>query len=307
VNAVAAAAGYVAFWAALIALPAEHPAAPSVATIAAHRPGASAWAGGAAHHVYEVVDRRARGLAPAQRTGVARAILEEAARATMDPLLVLAVIQVESAFDPQAVSGAGAVGLMQLLHPTMRQELERSRLGSADPLDPVANVRAGVRYLERLLGVFDDLELALMAYNAGPNRIRRHLRDGGIPERFLGYPRNVVRALRRHAAAADLLARGPASQRLCIAHAAPPSDFPSGIGGGAGAPSATPDAVRSASPAVVALAGAPVRSSRLPGRGGAPGARGDDARTEEGLSDDGLGQEWLGEDGHGAGAGPPSS
>jgi len=193
----AIAAGYVAFWVALIAVSAPRAApASDVRALASHRTGSGAnWS--AAQRVYDEVERRMREVGPAQRTRVARAILEEAARAAMDPLLVLAVIEVESRFDAHAVSGAGAVGLMQLLDPTMREEVERSRLASADPYDPVANVRAGVRYLSRLVTAFDDIELGLLAYNAGPNRIRRHLREGAVPERLRAYPRTVARELRR--------------------------------------------------------------------------------------------------------------
>jgi hypothetical protein len=156
-------------------------------------------------------------VGPAQRTRIARAILEEAGRAAIDPLLVLAVIEVESGFDAHAVSDAGAIGLMQLLDPTMREEVERSGLASADPHDPVANVRAGVRYLSRLVSAFRDVELGLLAYNAGPNRIRRHLRGGAVPARLLAYPRAVARELQRLGASA-----GPGSGevgRLAAAHA----------------------------------------------------------------------------------------
>jgi soluble lytic murein transglycosylase-like protein len=86
---------------------------------------------------------------------------------------------------------------MQLLEPTMRRELERSRLPPADPRDPVANVQAGVRYLRRLVDAFGDMDVALMAYNAGPNRIRGHRRQGGIPERFHVYPQKVRKELER--------------------------------------------------------------------------------------------------------------
>jgi hypothetical protein len=141
--------------------------------------------------VYEELDRRARGLAPEERARVARAILEEASRAELAPLLVLAVIQVESRFDPRAVSPVGAVGLMQLMVPTLRAELADAP--RADPFDPVANVRAGVRYLGRLVGTFSDVELALVAYNAGPGRLRRHLETGGVPDRLRAYPRDVLR------------------------------------------------------------------------------------------------------------------
>jgi soluble lytic murein transglycosylase-like protein len=86
---------------------------------------------------------------------------------------------------------------MQLREPTMRRELARSGLALEDPHDPVANVQAGVRYLRRLLDAFGREEVALMAYNAGPNRILGYLRDGEVPERFLVYPRRVKAELRR--------------------------------------------------------------------------------------------------------------
>ena len=110
---------------------------------------------------------------------------------------MLALIYVESTFDPHAVSSAGAVGLMQLAQPTFRRELARSGLGLRDPRDPVTNVRAGVRYLRRLIDAFGEQDVALMAYNAGPNRIRGHLRRGEIPKRFRVYPHKVNGELER--------------------------------------------------------------------------------------------------------------
>ncbi len=129
--------------------------------------------------------------APLLHRRLARAILAEAELAGVDPFLVLALIHVESSFDPAAVSRSGAVGLMQLVEPTLRREMERSGLRATNPLDPVTNVRAGVRYLRRLIDAFGEVDLALMAYNAGPNRIRGHLRRGEIPKRFQVYPRAV--------------------------------------------------------------------------------------------------------------------
>ena len=78
----------------------------------------------------------------------------------------------ESGFDPAAVSPAGAIGLMQLMPQTARE------LG-VDPRDPVQNIRGGAAYFRRQLDRFDgDLERALAAYNAGPERVERH---GGVP------------------------------------------------------------------------------------------------------------------------------
>ncbi|HET9593983.1 MAG TPA: lytic transglycosylase domain-containing protein, partial [Anaeromyxobacteraceae bacterium] len=166
---------------------------------------------------------------PAVHGRVAHAIVAEAGLAELDPLLVLAVIGVESRFDPRAVSSAGAVGLMQLREPTMRREVERSGLRSADPRDPVANVQAGVRYLRRLVDAFGDLDLALMAYNAGPSRIRAHLRQGQVPKRLHHYPRKVKdelerlrRALSEGTAEASELAVGEAPRAAPVAMATMP-------------------------------------------------------------------------------------
>jgi soluble lytic murein transglycosylase-like protein len=140
---------------------------------------------------------RVPALADEDRARLAETIVDEAAAARIDPLLVLALIEVESSYDPRAISVAGARGLMQLLPTTMRSEAERSRIAFADPHDPVANVQAGVRYLRRLIDAFGREEVALMAYNAGPNRILGYLREGGVPELFRDYPRRVKAEHRR--------------------------------------------------------------------------------------------------------------
>jgi soluble lytic murein transglycosylase-like protein len=135
-------------------------------------------------------------LSQGERSRLAATVVLEADAARIDPLLVLALIEVESSFDPDATSIAGARGLMQLRDATLLRELERQRL-SGDPRDPTVNVQAGVRYLRRLLDAFGGEDVALMAYNAGPNRILGYLREGGIPARFQVYPRRVRAELRR--------------------------------------------------------------------------------------------------------------
>lgn len=91
-----------------------------------------------------------------------------AAEYRLPKALVHAVIRAESAYDPTAVSHAGAVGLMQLMPGTAE------RYGVSDREDPLSNMRGGVRYLRDLLDMFDDnLMLALAAYNAGEGAVIR--------------------------------------------------------------------------------------------------------------------------------------
>jgi hypothetical protein len=143
-----------------------------------------------------LLSERMSGLPEAERVRLADVIYEEARTASLDPLFVLAVIAVESGFDHVAESEAGAVGLMQLRPATLQSEAERSKLrGDLD--DPAVNVRAGVRYYRRLVRTFGSTDLALMAYNAGPNRILRYMEEGEIPERFHDYPRRIQQELGR--------------------------------------------------------------------------------------------------------------
>ena len=96
-----------------------------------------------------------------------------AVRHNLDPNLIRAVIHVESSGRHDAVSHAGAMGLMQLMPRTAES------LGVTDPFDIRQNIDGGSAYLRRMLDMFDDdLSLALAAYNAGAGAVRRH---GGIP------------------------------------------------------------------------------------------------------------------------------
>lgn len=91
----------------------------------------------------------------------------------LDPKLVVAMIEAESAWDPKARSSKGALGLMQLMPETA------ARFRVRDPLDPRKNVEGGVRYLRLLLDRFDqNLTFALAAYNAGETVV---VKRGGIP------------------------------------------------------------------------------------------------------------------------------
>lgn len=102
----------------------------------------------------------------------------------VDEKLLHAVIQAESAYHAQAVSSAGAVGLMQLMPDTAK------RYGVRDRTDPVQNVYGGTRYLKDLLAMFNsNLTLAIAAYNAGEGAVKKY--NNSIPP----YPetRNYVK------------------------------------------------------------------------------------------------------------------
>jgi len=91
--------------------------------------------------------------------------------------LLKAMIHVESNFNPNAISKAGAIGLMQI----MPKNLKEFKL--SDPFNPRENVMAGTRYVKRLLKRFDsDLSLTLAAYNAGPGAVDKHQNIPPYPE-----------------------------------------------------------------------------------------------------------------------------
>lgn len=156
-------------------------------------PGLEGWTA----RLEALIEERSPGMPELGRRRVARAVVEESRLAGLDPLLAAAIIDVESRFDVGALSGRGARGLMQLRPATMALEAARHGMAAGDPHDPVTNVRLGIRYFRRLLDTFGREDRALMAYNAGPNRIGGHLQRGGIPERFWVYPDRVFAEHRR--------------------------------------------------------------------------------------------------------------
>jgi soluble lytic murein transglycosylase-like protein len=148
----------------------------------------------------------ARATAPAARSApspwtarFADAIKAAVERYRVDRRLVEAVITVESAGNPWAVSPKGALGLMQLM------PARAAELGVKNPLDPQQNIDGGVRHLRDLLQRFTgNVTLALAAYNAGEAAVRTH---GGVPP----YPetREYVRKIGALYDGAGLLDGGP--------------------------------------------------------------------------------------------------
>jgi soluble lytic murein transglycosylase-like protein len=107
----------------------------------------------------------------------------------IDPALLRGLIRQESNFDPNARSGAGAVGLTQLMPGTA------ASLGVTNPLDPAQSIDGGARYLRQQLDAFGgDVQKALAAYNAGPGAVRRY---GGVPP--YGETQNYVRQVMAYA------------------------------------------------------------------------------------------------------------
>jgi len=96
-------------------------------------------------------------------------IAEAAERYKLNPAIIRAVMQTESAFNAMAVSPVGALGLMQLM-PDVATEL-----GAEDPMDPRQNIMAGARYLRQLLDEHrGNVKLALASYNAGPGAVAKY-------------------------------------------------------------------------------------------------------------------------------------
>ena len=136
---------------------------------------------------------------------IARFIMGYAEYYGLDPALLRAIIQVESNFNPTAVSPKGARGLMQLM------PLTAAALHVLDPFDPGENIRAGAAEVRRLLDRFHgDMRLALAAYHAGEGRVMQYL---GVPP-LKSTQTYVERVLRTHKALMEGQDASPVEDKL---------------------------------------------------------------------------------------------
>jgi len=149
-------------------------------------------------------------------------IAEASARFALPPNWIAAVMRAESAFDPHAVSSAGALGLMQVMPRTYAELRIRHGLGP-DPFDPRDNILAGAAYLREMYDRFGAPGF-LAAYNSGPRRYQAHL----------SHARPLPPETRRYVAAVAPAVVGQAGPAEITSRAEVPSVFVS-LGGGSGA------------------------------------------------------------------------
>ena len=131
-----------------------------------------------------ILQERAPVLDELAREGVARVLVNAEAKRGLPVLMMLALIEQESSFNPRAIGPRGSLGLMQIRPFVGRDLCARNGYvwqGDRTLFDPVQNVRLGTTFLAELRDAFDDVDLALTAYNMGPTRLRRLLNRGQMP------------------------------------------------------------------------------------------------------------------------------
>lgn len=136
--------------------------------------------------VTQYAEKGLKGRWKGQSSKVAQAIIDSGIRHGFDPLLILAVIQNESRFDPVVIGSHGEIGLMQIKPDTAEWIAKKIRMkwNGPDTLrDPVANIKLGTAYLAMLRSKFSfDKDLYLAAYNMGAKNLNRLLSDNERPQ-----------------------------------------------------------------------------------------------------------------------------
>jgi soluble lytic murein transglycosylase-like protein len=134
--------------------------------------------------IYSIIKSHRPEIADSEIWNVAQVILEESSKRELDPLLVLALIRIESGFQYTPVSPSGARGIMQIMPDTGKSlakslgreyGLRPSAFSMESLDDPLLNIQLGIYYLHGLKKQFRDLSLTLSAYNAGPLEIQSRL------------------------------------------------------------------------------------------------------------------------------------
>lgn len=138
--------------------------------------------------MHSVLATRAQRLETRDQHAVAEVLLDAERHHGLDPLLLVALIEHESRWDARAVSSHRALGLMQVKGPVgkpVAEALEIPWSGESTLFDPVSNVRVGIAYFAEMMDRFGVVELALTAYNIGPNRTASIIAvDGDPPQGF---------------------------------------------------------------------------------------------------------------------------
>jgi hypothetical protein len=151
--------------------------------------------------IYRFIQGFQTGLTDQEEAQLAGLILAESHTYRCDPRLVLALIMVESSFYSKATSSKGAKGLMQLrpyVAKALAQEVGIAWDEEAAIYDPEVNIRLGLYYLSQLILQFQDLEVALAAYNFGPTFIRERIEQGmPLPTRYANKVLKKYRKLSR--------------------------------------------------------------------------------------------------------------
>ncbi len=135
--------------------------------------------------VHSILNARGGSIDPRARIAIADVLMAAQREHGIDPLLGLALIETESGFRPDAVSPVGALGLLQVhafVGRAVAAEIGVPWVDRSTLFDPVSNVRIGLAYLAEMTERFGRIDLALTAYNLGPNRLDRMLARGQRPQ-----------------------------------------------------------------------------------------------------------------------------